>query len=90
MKLLLDSRYGIPFDEDLQTLFCSDAFLAKNREVVRAFVSDLAATTKFYQANMKEARAALVKARKVVIDINDYLTLPDYDREPSGRLDPAS
>jgi ABC-type nitrate/sulfonate/bicarbonate transport system substrate-binding protein len=90
VKLLFDSRYGMPFDEDLQTLFCSESFLAKNREVVRAFVSDLAATIKFYLANMKEARAALVKARKVVIDLNDYLALPDYDREPNGRLDPAS
>jgi ABC-type nitrate/sulfonate/bicarbonate transport system substrate-binding protein len=89
LRKLFDSRYGLPFDEDLQTLFCSEDFLKKQREAVRSFATDFISTMRYYLANIGEARTALVNAKKVPVDLANYLSLPDYDREPSGRLDPA-
>lgn len=86
VRLLFTSRKGMPFDEDLQSMYCSEKFIAANRGAVKAFLADFVATTKYYLKNLKAARKALVKAKKVRVKGKVLMTLPDWYRDPNARL----
>ena len=86
LRQLFTSREALPFDEDLQTLYCGEEIIKKNPAAVKAFVADFIATTKAYLADVKAARKHLIAAKKVRIDEAVFLDLPDNYRDPEGRL----
>ena len=87
VRKIFDAKYGMPFDEDLNVLVGKDAFLKKNAEAVKALLQDLTAAMQFYLNNPRAARQALIDARMVRVDPEVYMTMQDYYRDPSLRVD---
>jgi ABC-type nitrate/sulfonate/bicarbonate transport system substrate-binding protein len=54
---------------------------------VRAFLADLEAMTRFYLEKPGEARSLLIEAKMVRVNPEVYLTMKDYYRDPSLRVD---
>jgi len=87
LRKIFDAKYGIPFDEELIVLIGKDEFLKKNAEAVRAFLADLEAATRFYLEKPGEARSLLIDAKMVRVISDVYLTMQDYYRDPTLRVD---
>jgi ABC-type nitrate/sulfonate/bicarbonate transport system substrate-binding protein len=87
VRKIFDAKYGMPFDEELTVLVGKDAFLKKNAESVRALLEDLSAAMQFYLADPRAARQALIAARMVRVDPEVYMTMQDYYRDPTLRVD---
>jgi ABC-type nitrate/sulfonate/bicarbonate transport system substrate-binding protein len=80
------SKTGVPFDEELLDLAMRPEFVARNREAVRAFLADFAATTRWYVDHLQEARQVLIDKGFVQTPPALYLGMPDYYHDPSGRI----
>jgi ABC-type nitrate/sulfonate/bicarbonate transport system substrate-binding protein len=87
LRKIFDAKYGVPFDEELIVLIGKDEFLKKNAEAVRAFLADLEAATQFYLEKPGEARALLIDSKMVRVIPDIYLTMKDYYRDPTLRVD---
>jgi ABC-type nitrate/sulfonate/bicarbonate transport system substrate-binding protein len=87
LRKIFDAKYGIPFDEELIVLIGKDEFLRKNAEPVRALLADLQATTRFYLEKPGEARQLLIDSKMVRANPEVYLTMKDYYRDPTLRVD---
>ena len=87
IRALFTSRDPLPFDEDLQTMYCSEEFLRKHPAPIRAYLADFVATTKWYLANQAAGRKALADAKKVMSDTAVLGEVPDSYRDPNGRTD---
>lgn len=80
------SKTGVPFEEELITVFLRPEFIDKNRDAVRAFVRDLVTATRWYLANPREARQALIDKRFVAAPPAIYFEMQDYYRDPTARI----
>src|SRR5579885_2855305 len=80
------AKTGVPFDEELLLLFMRPEFISRNQTAVKAFLSDFVAATKWYLANLKEARQILLDKKFVQTDPQVYLEMQDWYREPTGRI----
>jgi ABC-type nitrate/sulfonate/bicarbonate transport system substrate-binding protein len=80
------SKTGVPFEEELLDLFLHPDFIAKNRDAVKAFLADYVATTRWYLDHMQESKQLLIDAKFVQTPPDLYLAVPDYYREPTGRI----
>jgi ABC-type nitrate/sulfonate/bicarbonate transport system substrate-binding protein len=80
------SKTGVPFEEELLMIFLRPEFLARNHEAVRAFLRDFVAATRWYLANPREARQALLDKRYVQIPPAVYFDMQDYYRDPTARI----
>jgi ABC-type nitrate/sulfonate/bicarbonate transport system substrate-binding protein len=87
VRMLFSSKDAVPYDEELVTLIAKHEFLQDNRAAVEAFLADLVRCTKYYIANTLESRKALNAAKLVGIDPDIYYGMPDYFRDPGGRVD---
>ena len=87
IRKLFGSRDSMPFDEDLQTMYCGEDFLKKHPGPIRAYLADFVATTKWYLANQAAGRKALADAKKVMADTSVLAEVPDSYRDPNGRTD---
>jgi ABC-type nitrate/sulfonate/bicarbonate transport system substrate-binding protein len=85
IKALFTSKTGVPFDEELIVIFARPGFLRQHPAAVKAFLADLVAVNKYYIANLREARQALLDAKLVGLPPQVYLNLPDYVRDPGLR-----
>jgi ABC-type nitrate/sulfonate/bicarbonate transport system substrate-binding protein len=85
IKALFTSKTGVPFDEELIVIFARPAFLKQHPAAVKAFLGDLVAVNKYYLANLREARQALLDAKLVGLPPHLYFNLPDYVRDPGLR-----
>ena len=87
LRKIFDAKYGVPFDEELIILIGKDDFLRQNAEPIRAFLADLKAMTRFYLEKSSEARRLLIDSKMVRVSPDVYLTMQDYYRDPSLRVD---
>jgi ABC-type nitrate/sulfonate/bicarbonate transport system substrate-binding protein len=87
VRKIFDAKYGIPFDEELTVVVGKDAFLKKNAVAVRALLEDLTAAMRFYLERPREARQLLIDARMVRVSPDVYMTMQDYYRDPTLRVD---
>lgn len=85
LKVLFTSKTGVPFDEELIAMIANPAFLKKHPAAARAFVGDLVTVTKYYLANIKEGRQALLDAKLVALPPEVYLNATEYVRDPNLR-----
>jgi ABC-type nitrate/sulfonate/bicarbonate transport system substrate-binding protein len=83
---VFNAKTGVPFDEELLLLFLRPEFVQRNPAAVRAFLRDFVTATRWYLANPREARQALIDRRFVLTPPAVYLDLQDYYREPSARI----
>jgi ABC-type nitrate/sulfonate/bicarbonate transport system substrate-binding protein len=87
VRKIFDAKYGVPFDEELTVVVGKDAFLKKNAVAVRALLEDLTAAMRFYLERPREARQLLIDARMVRVNPAVYVTMQDYYRDPTLRVD---
>lgn len=87
VRKLFDSRYGMPFDQELIVLIGAEDFLTRNVDAIRAMMEDLKAATRYYLDHPKEARQALIDARLVRVTPEVYMSMEDYYRDPTLRPD---
>jgi ABC-type nitrate/sulfonate/bicarbonate transport system substrate-binding protein len=85
LRILFDSKTGIPFDEELQVLIFQPDFLKKHPDAVRAFLADFVAATQFYGQHRHEAQQALLDAKFVQLDPAVLFAMQDNYRAPDGR-----
>ena len=62
-------------------------FAAKRADVLRAFMADFVAATKYYVEKPKEARKALIDAKIVRVPEALYVNMDDNYRNPTARID---
>ncbi len=86
VAMVFTSKTGVPFDEELIMLFIRPEFIQRNAEAVRAFLRDLVAATRWYQAHTREARQVLIDKRFVAAPPAIYLEMQDWFREPTCRI----
>ena len=86
LRTVFTSKDAVPFDEELIVLAANPEFLAKHGPVVKAFLSDLVAATKFYETHRKQAQKALIDAKVTRIPADVYFAMPDYERSPDGHV----
>ena len=87
VRKLFDSRYGMPFDQELIVRAGKDAFLKQHADAIRAMMEDLRDATRFYLDKPQIARQALIDAKLVRVTPEVYLTMQDYYRDPTLRPD---
>jgi ABC-type nitrate/sulfonate/bicarbonate transport system substrate-binding protein len=87
VRKIFDAKYGVPFDEELTVLVGKDEFLKKNALAVRALLADLTASMQFYLDKPREARQLLIDTRMVRVSSDVYMTMQDYYRDPTLRVD---
>src|SRR5262245_1485129 len=90
LRKLFDGKYGVPFEEELIVLIGKDEFLKKNAAAVRAFLEDLKVATQFYLEKPNEARQLLIDNKMVRVNPDVYMTMNDYYRDPTLRVDTAA
>jgi len=86
VRTLFTSHDAMPFDRELIVLAFNEPFLAKNAPAVRALLSDLVAATKYYLANLRASRQALIDAKLTRIDPAVLLDMEDWYRDPDCRV----
>jgi len=86
LRSLFTSREGMPFDEEVQLILVTKDFAAKHPDVLRSFVADFVAATRFYVDHPKEARQALLDSKMVRLPPELFLAMHDHYRDPSGRI----
>jgi ABC-type nitrate/sulfonate/bicarbonate transport system substrate-binding protein len=87
LRTVFTSKDAVPFDEELIVLAANPEFLKKNAPAVKAFLSDLVVATKYYATHRKEAQKALIDAKITRIPPDVYFAMPDYERDPTCRID---
>jgi ABC-type nitrate/sulfonate/bicarbonate transport system substrate-binding protein len=87
VKTIFTSKTGMPFDEELIVIVGHESFMQAHAEVIRGFLADLQAATKFYLAHPQEARQILIDNKFVRVPPDIYLNMEDYYRDPSLRVD---
>lgn len=87
VRTLFTSKEGMPFDEELMLVLVTPDFAAKRPDVLRAFLADFVAATKFYVEKPKEARKALIDAKMVRVPEALYVNMSDNYRNPTARID---
>jgi ABC-type nitrate/sulfonate/bicarbonate transport system substrate-binding protein len=90
LRKLFTATEAVGYDHELLDIFFSEKFLKANGDAVRAFLSDYVAVTKYYLANMQQAKADLHKAGFVRTPLPVYLKTSDWKRDPDARVDVAS
>lgn len=86
VTVVYTSKTGVPFEEELLVIFLRPEFIERHREAVRAFLRDFVAATRWYLANPREARQALLDRRFVTIPPAVYFDMQDWYRDPSARI----
>jgi len=86
LRKLFTAVDAVGYEHELLDIFFSEKFLKANPDAVRAFLEDYVAVTKYYLANMEQAKRDLHKAGFVRTPIDIYLKNADWKRAPDARV----
>jgi ABC-type nitrate/sulfonate/bicarbonate transport system substrate-binding protein len=89
-RTIYSSKDAAPFSEELMVLVAKHDYIKANRNAVDALVSDLEVATKFYADNTTKARQMLIDGKMVRTPAAVYLSMKDYYRDPSVKVDLAA
>src|SRR5438874_5732286 len=87
LRKLFTATEAVGYDHELLDVWFSEKFLKSHPDVVRAFLADYVAVTKYYLANTDQAKRDLSKAGFVRTPVEIYVKNADWKRDPNGRLD---
>src|SRR3982750_629496 len=87
LRKLFTATEAVGYDHELLDIWFSEKFLKSHPDVVRAFLADYVAVTKYYLANTDQAKRDLPKAGFVRTPVDIYVKNADWKRDPNGRLD---
>ena len=86
LRKLFTAVEAVGYEHELLDIFFGEKFLKANPDAVRAFLADYVAVTKYYLANMEQAKSDLHKAGFVRTPLPVYLKTSDWKRDPDGRV----
>jgi len=90
LRKLFTAVEAIGYDHELLDIWFGEKFLKTQPGVVRAFLADYVAVTKYYLANTAQAKRDLHKAGFVRTPLEIYLKNSDWKRDPNARVDVPS
>jgi ABC-type nitrate/sulfonate/bicarbonate transport system substrate-binding protein len=90
LRPLFNAVEAVGYDHELLDIWFGEKFMKANPDAVRAFLADYVAVTKYYLANMAQAKADLHKAGFVRTPLEVYLKNADWKRDPNARVDVES
>jgi ABC-type nitrate/sulfonate/bicarbonate transport system substrate-binding protein len=90
LRKLFTAVDAVGYDHELLDIFFGEKFLKAHPDAVRAFLADYVAVTKYYLANMEQAKTDLHKAGFVRTPLPVYLKTSDWKRDPNARVDVES
>jgi ABC-type nitrate/sulfonate/bicarbonate transport system substrate-binding protein len=90
LRKLFTAVEAVGYDHELLDVWFGEKFLKAHPDVVRAFLADYVAVTKYYLSNMEQAKRDLHKANFVRGPVDAYLKNADWRRDPNGRVDVES
>lgn len=90
LRKLFNAVDSVGYEHELLDIFFGEKFLKANPGAVRAFLADYVAVTKYYLANMEQAKTDLHKAGFVRTPLPVYLKTSDWKRDPNGRVNVES
>jgi len=90
LRPLFTAVEAVGYDHELLDLWFGEKFLRANPDVVRAFLADYVAVTRYYLANQAEAKRDLHKAGFVRTPLEVYVQNADWKRDPAARVDVGS
>jgi ABC-type nitrate/sulfonate/bicarbonate transport system substrate-binding protein len=90
LRKLFTAVDAVGYEHELLDIFFGEKFLKANPDAVRAFLADYVAVTKYYLANMEQAKRDLHKAGFVRTPIDIYLKNSDWKRDPDARVNVES
>ncbi len=90
LRKLFTAVEAVGYDHELLDIWFGEKFLKAHPEAVRAFLADYVAVTRYYLANVAQAKQDLHKAGFVRTPLPVYLKNSDWKRDPAGRVDVES
>jgi ABC-type nitrate/sulfonate/bicarbonate transport system substrate-binding protein len=86
LRKLFTAREAVGYDHELLDVWFGEKFLKAHPDVVRAFLADYVAVTKYYLANTDQAKRDLHKAGFVRTPVDIYVKNADWKRDPEARV----
>jgi ABC-type nitrate/sulfonate/bicarbonate transport system substrate-binding protein len=90
LRKLFTAREAVGYDHELLDVWFGEKFLKAHPDVVRAFLSDYVAVTKYYLAHTEQAKRDLHKAGFVRTPLEIYVKNSDWKRDPNDRVNVES
>ena len=90
LRKLFTAREAVGYDHELLDVWFGEKFLKAHPDVVRAFLADYVAVTKYYLANTEQAKRDLAKAGFVRTPVDIYVKNADWKRDPEARVNVES
>lgn len=86
LRKLFTAVEAVGYDHELLDIWFGEKFLKAHPDVVRAFLSDYVAVTKYYLAHTEQAKRDLHKAGFVRTPVEIYVKNADWKRDPDARV----
>lgn len=90
LRKLFTAVEAVGYDHELLDIWFGEKFLKAHPDVVRAFLADYVAVTKYYLANTDQAKRDLHKAGFVRTPLEIYLKNADWKRDPDAKVNVES
>ncbi len=90
LRKLFTAVEAVGYDHELLDVWFGEKFLKAHPDVVRAFLSDYVAVTKYYLAHTEQAKRDLHKAGFVRTPLEIYVKNADWKRDPNDRVNVES
>src|SRR4051812_27406808 len=86
LRKLFTAVEAVGYDHELLDIWFGEKFLKAHPDVVRAFLSDYVAVTRYYLANVEQAKRDLHKAGFVRTPLDIYVKNADWKRDSEARV----
>jgi ABC-type nitrate/sulfonate/bicarbonate transport system substrate-binding protein len=90
LRKLFTAVEAVGYDHELLDVWFGEKFLKAHPDVVRAFLSDYVAVTKYYLSHTEQAKRDLAKAGFVRTPVEIYVKNADWKRDPNARVNVES
>ena len=90
LRKLFTARDAVGYDHELLDVWFGEKFLRAHPDVVRAFLADYVAVTKYYLEHTEQAKRDLAKAGFVRTPVEIYVKNADWKRDPGARVNVES
>jgi ABC-type nitrate/sulfonate/bicarbonate transport system substrate-binding protein len=90
LRPLFTAVEAVGYDHELLDVWFGEKVLRSQPDAVRAFLADYVAVTRYYLANVTQAKRDIHRAGFVRTPLDIYLKNADWKRDPGGRIDVGS
>jgi ABC-type nitrate/sulfonate/bicarbonate transport system substrate-binding protein len=90
LRKLFTARDAVGYDHELLDVWFGEKFLKAHPDVVRAFLADYVAVTRYYLEHTEQAKRDLAKAGFVRTPVEIYVKNADWKRDPGARVNVES